>query len=300
MILLFYNFVTDNYRKLNILVTMNMIAESSSTKTDWAIVEHQNVIAKATTSGINPFFQTRREISRVIRLGLPDEYFKSRYNKIFFYGAGCNNKAKKDIVEASLTTQFRSHIVVESDLLAAARSLFNKEEGIACILGTGSNSCFYDGEKIIKNVRAGGYILGDEGSAAALGRMFLSDYVKGLVPEDLAAEFLAKTLVKPDDALTEVYNRPMPSRFLGEMGYFLTGYTSVPYVEQLIVNNLRHFFERNVCQYEHHECKVRFVGLAASRFSVELRRVATEYDVEVDEVRDRSISGLIRFHSSVL
>ena len=279
---------------------MNMIADSSSTKTDWAIVEHQNVIAKATTSGINPFFQTRREISRVIRLGLPEAYFKHRFEKIFYYGAGCTNESKNNMVEASLTTQFRSRAIVESDLLAAARSLFNDEAGIACILGTGSNSCFYDGKEIKKNVRAGGYILGDEGSAAALGRAFLSDYVKGLVPEDLAEVFLQKTLVKPDDALTEVYNRPMPNRFLGEMGYFLVDYTAIPYVEKLVVNNLRQFFMRNVCQYQYHGCKVRFVGMAASSFSVELRRVAKDFDIEVDEIRDRSIEGLIRYHASVL
>jgi len=278
---------------------MNMIADSSSTKTDWAIVEHQNVIAKATTSGINPFFQTRREISRVIRLGLPEDYFKQKYERIYYYGAGCNNETKSDIVKASLIAQFRSHTVVESDLLAAARSLFNNEAGIACILGTGSNSCFYDGKDIKKNVRAGGYILGDEGSAAALGRMFLSDYVKGLVPEDLAEMFLQQTSIGPDDALTEVYNKPMPNSLLAKAGYFLTDYISNPYVEQLIEDNLRQFFTRNVCQYECKTCKVRFVGLAASKFSVELCRVAKSFDIEVDEIRDRSMEGLIQYHASV-
>lgn len=279
---------------------MNMIADSSSTKTDWAIVEHQNIIAKATTSGINPFFQTRREISRVIRLELPEDYFKHRYDKIYYYGAGCNTEAKSNIVKASLTAQFRSQTSVESDLLAAARSLFNKEAGIACILGTGSNSCFYDGKDIKKNVKAGGYILGDEGSAATLGRMFLSDYVKGLVPNDLAYIFLQKTSVAPDDALTEVYNRPMPNSFLAEMGYFLADYISNSYVEDLIENNLRQFFTRNVCQYECHDCKVRFVGLAASKFSIELRRVANNFGIEVDEIRDRSMEGLIQYHASNL
>lgn len=279
---------------------MNMIADSSSTKTDWAIVEHQNIIAKATTSGINPFFQTRREISRVIRLELPEDYFKHRYDKIYYYGAGCNTEAKSNIVKASLTAQFRSHTNVESDLLAAARSLFNKEAGIACILGTGSNSCFYDGMDIKKNVKAGGYILGDEGSAAALGRMFLSDYVKGLVPTDLADIFLQKTSVAPDDALTEVYNKPMPNSFLAQMGYFLADYISNSYIEDLIENNLRQFFIRNVCQYEYHDCKVRFVGLAASKFSIELRRVAKNFGIEADEIRDRSMEGLIQYHASNL
>ncbi|MCH4146825.1 MAG: hypothetical protein LKG25_07225 [Prevotella sp.] len=278
---------------------MNMIADSSSTKTDWAIVEHQNIIAKATTAGINPFFQTRREISRVIRLGLPEDYFKHRYDKIYYYGAGCNNEARGNIVKASLTTQFRSHTVVESDLLAAARSLFNNEAGIACILGTGSNSCYYDGENIQKHVRAGGYIFGDEGSAAALGKMFLSDYVKGLIPEDLAEVFMRQTSINPDDVLTEVYNKPLPNRFLAQIGYFLADYVSNSYVEELITKNLRNFFTRNVCQYQYQDCKVRFVGLAASKFAIELRRVAKEFDIEVDEIRDRSMEGLIYYHALI-
>lgn len=230
---------------------MNMIADSSSTKTDWAIIEQDKVVATATTSGINPYFQSRREISRVIRLGLPEEYFKHRYTKIFYYGAGCTNENKRSIVEASLTTQFRSRSVVESNLLAAARALFNGESGVACILGTGSNSCLYNGEGIVRNVRSGGYVLGDEGSAAALGRAFLADYVKGLVPEFLAEQFLRRTLVTPNDALTEVYDHAMPNRFLGEMGYFLADYKEMPYVNNLIVENLRRFFERNICLYDY-------------------------------------------------
>lgn len=140
--------------------------------------------------GIESFFQTRREISRSVRLGLPDIFFKKKLEQVYYYGAGCTSYEKKNILGASLVAQFKTPIQVESDLLAAARGLFKCEAGIACILGTGSNSCFYDGKIVVKNVKAGGYILGDEGSGAVLGKMFLSDVLKGLAPKDVMADFL--------------------------------------------------------------------------------------------------------------
>ena len=159
---------------------MKLIAESGSTRTEWALVEDNHLIQRVFTEGLNPFFQTRREISRSVRLGLPETFFKRKLEQVYYYGAGCTSYEKKNVLGASLVAQFKTPIQVESDLLAAARGLFKCEAGIACILGTGSNSCFYNGKIIVKNVRAGGYILGDEGSGAVLGKHFLSDVLKGL------------------------------------------------------------------------------------------------------------------------
>ena len=171
---------------------MKLIAESGSTRTEWALVEDNRLIQRAFTEGLNPFFQTRREISRSVRLGLPEHFFKRKLEQVYYYGAGCTSYEKKNVLGASLVAQFKTPIQVESDLLAAARGLFKCEAGIACILGTGSNSCFYDGKIVVKNVRAGGYILGDEGSGAVLGKMFLSDVLKGLAPKDVTADFFEK------------------------------------------------------------------------------------------------------------
>ena len=146
---------------------MKLIAESGSTRTEWALIEDNHLIQRVFTEGLNPFFQTRREISRSVRLGLPPSFFKRKLEQVYYYGAGCTSNEKKNILGASLVAQFKTPIQVESDLLAAARGLFKCDAGIACILGTGSNSCFYDGKIIVKNVKAAGYILGDEGSGAA-------------------------------------------------------------------------------------------------------------------------------------
>lgn len=129
---------------------MKIIADSSSTRTEWVLIDGDKVIERAFTQGLNPYFQTRREISHIIRLELPDTFFRRRWEHVYFYGAGCANVEKTKIMEMSLVAQFKTPVTVESDLLGAARGLLVKESGLACILGTGSNSCYYDGEKIVK------------------------------------------------------------------------------------------------------------------------------------------------------
>ncbi len=198
---------------------MKLIAESGSTRTEWALVEDNRLIQRAFTEGLNPFFQTRREISRSVRLGLPEHFSKGNWNKSIIMVPDVL-LMKENVLGASLVAQFKTPIQVESDLLAAARGLFKCEAGIACILGTGSNSCFYDGKIVVKNVRAGGYILGDEGSGAVLGKMFLSDVLKGLAPKDVTADFFEKFRISPNEVMESVYNRPFPNRFLSTISYF--------------------------------------------------------------------------------
>lgn len=250
---------------------MKLIAESGSTRTEWALVEDNHLVQRVFTEGLNPFFQTRREISRSVRLGLPESFFKKKLDQVYYYGAGCSSYEKKNILGASLVAQFKTPIQVESDLLAAARGLFKCEAGIACILGTGSNSCFYDGKIIVKNVKAAGYILGDEGSGAVLGKLFLADLLKGLAPKELANEFHEKFRISVNDVMESVYN--------------------------LLTNNLRSFFNRNVCQYDYINYPIRFVGSLAYAYPDILQEVAQEFGVEIDVIEETPMNGLIEFHS---
>ena len=252
---------------------MKLIAESGTTRTEWALVEDNHLVQRVFTEGLNPFFQTRREISRSVRLGLPESFFKKKLDQVYYYGAGCSSYEKKNILGASLVAQFKTPIQVESDLLAAARGLFKCEAGIACILGTGSNSCFYDGKIIVKNVKAAGYILGDEGSGAVLGKLFLADLLKGLAPKELANEFHEKFRISVNDVMESVYNLPFPNRFLGTIAYFLGDYMDNEYVYNLLTNNLRSFFNRNVCQYDYINYPIRFVGSLAYAYPDILQEV---------------------------
>ena len=276
---------------------MKLIAESGSTRTEWALVEDNHLVQRVFTEGLNPFFQTRREISRSVRLGLPESFFKKKLDQVYYYGAGCSSYEKKNILGASLVAQFKTPIQVESDLLAAARGLFKCEAGIACILGTGSNSCFYDGKIIVKNVKAAGYILGDEGSGAVLGKLFLADLLKGLAPKKLANEFHEKFRISVNDVMESVYNLPFPNRFLGTIAYFLGDYMDNEYVYNLLTNNLRSFFNRNVCQYDYINYPIRFVGSLAYAYPDILQEVAQQFGVEIDVIEETPMNGLIEFHS---
>ena len=276
---------------------MKLIAESGSTRTEWALVEDNHLVQRVFTEGLNPFFQTRREISRSVRLGLPESFFKKKLDQVYYYGAGCSSYEKKNILGASLVAQFKTPIQVESDLLAAARGLFKCEAGIACILGTGSNSCFYDGKIIVKNVKAAGYILGDEGSGAVLGKLFLADLLKGLAPKELANEFHEKFRISVNDVMESVYNLPFPNRFLGTIAYFLGDYMDNEYVYNLLTNNLRSFFNRNVCQYDYINYPIRFVGSLAYAYPDILQEVAQEFGGEIDVIEETPMNGLIEFHS---
>ncbi|MDR1115303.1 MAG: hypothetical protein LBL33_03995 [Tannerella sp.] len=276
---------------------MKLIAKSGSSKTEWAIVEGIYLIDSAISEGINPFFQNRRDVSRSIRLGLPADFFKKKIERIYFYGAGCSSEEKKDMLQASLIAQFHTPTEVESDLWAAARGLFIDRSGIACILGTGSNSCLYDGEKITKNVKAAGYILGDEGSFAALGKLFLSDVLKGFAPEDIVDKFYGENNLDSHIIMKNIYDQPFPHRFLMETADFLDGCITNDYVHTLITQNLRNFFIRNVCRYEYKKYPVRFVGKMAVRYADILKNVAREFDIAINRIQESPMKGLIEYHA---
>jgi N-acetylglucosamine kinase-like BadF-type ATPase len=246
---------------------VTLIAESSTTRTEWSLIDNGEVLAHAYTQGLNPFFMTRREISHSIRLELPPEFFKRRWNHVYFYGAGCSGPEKNKIIEGSLVAQFKTPVTVMSDLMGAARGLLVRESGLACILGTGSNSCFYDGNDIVKNVPALGFILGDEGSGAALGRVFLGDALKGLAPNELTEAFFEKYKVTRAEVLDAVLNNPAATRNLRAYSFFLSEHLDNPYVHETISREFRRFFERNVSQYDYKSYPVSFVGSIATTYS---------------------------------
>lgn len=262
------------------------------------MIEGTQVVDTATSEGINPYFQSRREISRSIRLGLSEDFFHKKIERIFFYGAGCTSESKRKMVELSFVAQFKTPVEVESDLLGAARGLFGYKPGIACILGGGSNSCFYNGNNIVKNVFSGGYVLGDEGSGAALGRAFLADVVKNLAPYELAVKFYEQYQTNPSEILDEIYNKPFPNRYLSKCSQFLVGRTDNEYVHKLVTDGFRTFFKRHLSQYEYRENDVKFIGSVAVAFSSLLVEVAHEYGIEVAAIEEPPMLGLIDYHTA--
>ena len=277
---------------------MKIIAESSSTRTEWALVDGDRIVEHAFTTGLNPFFMSRREISHAIRLELPDSFFKRRWEHVHFYGAGCANNDRIKTMESSLVAQFKTPCTVNSDLLGAARGLLVREPGLACILGTGSNSCMYDGSEIVKNVRALGFILGDEGSNAYMGKQFIADVLKEIAPAELIKAFFERVQVSPNTLMDDVYTNMLPSRSLAKYAFFLQEHIDHPYVYKLVYNAMLAFFERNIAQYDYHNQPIAFVGSTCVMFEEILRRAAADFGATVGRVIRYSMPGLVQFHAT--
>lgn len=276
---------------------MKIIADSSSTRTEWTLVDGTTVVEHAFTTGLNPFFMTRREISHCIRLELPEEFFRHKRDHVYFYGAGCANKEKCKIMESSLVAQFKTPVTVESDLLGAARGLLVRNAGLACILGTGSNSCLYDGSEIIKTVAPLGYILGDEGSGAYMGKRMIADMLKGIAPAELTAAFFERFAVTPNVLMDNVYTNALPSRTLSKYSVFLSENISRPYCSELVYKAFMEFFTRNISAYDYANQPLCFVGSICTTYSDILQKAATDFGAKIEKISRYSMPGLIEYHA---
>lgn len=277
---------------------MILIADSGSTKTSWALVDQGGMVFEYTTLGINPFFQTCEEIEEDLNKNLYPKIKQINVDEIFFYGAGCALPEKKEIVASVLRVFYpKATIHVESDLLGAARSLCKTTPGIACILGTGSNSCFYNGEAIIKNVSPLGYILGDEGSGAVLGKLFVADCLKNQMPARIVDRFYKRFELTPAIILDKVYKQPFPNRFLASLSIFLSENISEHEIQDLIYKGFVDFFNRNVKQYDYENYIANIVGSIGYHFSEILKEAAEETGVTIGTIEKSPMRGLIEYHT---
>lgn len=276
---------------------MILIADSGSTKTSWYFTDGKDNSGYLTTSGINPFFR----LSEDIFLDLQNEWagkLDGAVKEIYFYGAGIINKEQGDVVRLALEKLFPlAAIEIESDLLAAAHATLGRTAGIVCILGTGSNSCLYDGSGIIKNVSPLGFILGDEGSGAVLGRKLLGDYLKGILPDGLSTKFQKMYPLSYSEFLEGVYKKEKPNKFLAELVPFLSENINNTYCSSLVKNAFEDFIQRNVKQYSDYEkLKICFVGSLAYYFQDQLKSVLNRNNLELGEIMKNPLDRLIQFH----
>ena len=276
---------------------MQLIADSGSTKTEWILIESGRVLKQLITKGINPFFQTEEEIYAELQAVMSSKIDTAKVQQIHFFGAGCALPERKAQVSNALKVLFaNTEISVESDLLGAARALLGHEKGIACILGTGSNSCFYDGENIVQNVSPLGFILGDEGSGAVLGKLFVGDCLKNQLPEALRDKFMDEYQLTPAIILDRVYKQPFPNRFLASFMPFLAAHQHEPAVYNIIYNAFVAFFRRNVMQYDYSSYPVSFTGSVAFYFADILRKAAADCGVRVDKIEKNPMNGLVEMY----
>ena len=274
---------------------MKLIADSGSTKTDWCVVDGGEVVFRTAGHGINPFQQNDAEVENIVDNEIRSSFDGvERISEIEFYGAGCRD-GMVPRMERLLRKLFVDAVRVEvcSDVLGAARALFGDREGIACILGTGANSCLYDGRRITANVPPLGYILGDEGSGAVLGRQFINALFKGGLPAAMRDEFLSETGLTLADIINKVYREPLANRFLASTSVFIRNHLENKALRGLVVDNFKSFFKRNVNLYGCRDLPVGAVGSIAFYYKSELLEAAEAEGYKVGKVIKSPMEGLV-------
>jgi glucosamine kinase len=280
---------------------MILIADSGASKTDWRILSANEAIAQAKTMGFNPFFQDSESIYQELVQTLLPQLPGGKIREIFFYGSGCSTDFSRDIVRTGIRRAFPdAQITINNDLLAAARALCGQTSGIACILGTGVNSCLYDGNEITTKRPSFGFWLGDEGSGGYLGKTLIQQYFHEDMPEDLRQKFEKRYSPVLGDVLENAYKKPLPARYFASFSKFLFDNLSHPFCYRLAYDSFSLFFDRYVGKYENfRQYPVHFTGSIAFYYSNVLRQVANDKGITLKNILESPISGLTLYHQGV-
>lgn len=278
---------------------MILIADSGSTKTDWRLVdEGGNRLSSVVTEGLNPYFLSEEKIAAIIEQKVLPSLEK--VEKIFFYGAGCGAPVKANVVSNALSSVITTRFPVEvsGDILGAARSLLQNEPGIACILGTGANSCLYDGNKITHIMPSLGYMFSDWGSGTVMCKDLIALVLQEKLPSDLVEDFHATYRMGRPEILDNIYNKPLPNRFLASFTPFLLKHAEVIECKEIILGNFAKFFSYYVNRYPrtNGSYKVSFVGSIAYRFRQYLEQAARDHAIEIAAIVQHPMDGLVRYH----
>lgn len=280
---------------------MILIADCGSTKIDWCLLNGKEKVAQIFTTGMNALLMTQEEMTQRIAEELLPHISNYEINEIYYYGAGIISDEIKSHVINALKANIPSatKIEVDTDLLAAARALCGRKPGIACILGTGSNSCYYDGERVVDNVSPLGYILGDEGSGAVLGKHLVGDVLKKQLPEHLCEKFLKEYDLDRNKIIDAVYRKPAANRFLAQFAPFLEHNIEEPSIHRIVLHSFIDFFVRNVENYDNYkELPCNFVGSIALLEKATLLEAAKSQGITVGTIIQDPMEGLIKYHST--
>lgn len=280
---------------------MILVADSGSTKTEWKIIKEGIPQDSVSSSGINPYFLSGKEIYHILKKEV-EEIAGLSFSRVYFYGTGCNTVVKENIVRDAIK-RFLSfdEIYIGSDLLAAAHSLCLGKPGIACIMGTGSNSCYYDGSAIVSNVSPLGYILGDEGGGAVIGRKLVSGVLKKQVPQTVIDIFFDTYKITASEILENVYMKPFANRYLGQFAKFISANIHIPELQDIITTSFEDFIIRNILQYpESKLLPVHFTGSIAYYFRTFLEELLIKNSLHPGIITVSPMPNLIQYHLSKL
>ena len=278
-----------------------LIADSGSTKTDWCVILDNTPIKRIGTKGLNPFFQSEEEIQQELTHSFLPQLPEGTIDSVYFYGAGCTPEKAPTLRRAIADSlPVVGNIKAYSDMLAAARGLCGREAGITCILGTGSNSCFYDGKEIVKHISPLGFILGDEGSGAVLGKLLVGDILKNQLSPAIKEAFLKQFDLTVPEIIDRVYRQPFPNRFLASLSPFIAQHLEEPGIRQLVLGSFIAFLRRNVMQYDYTQYPAHFIGSVAHCYKEILQEAAQETGIRIGKILQSPMEGLIQYHSDPL
>ncbi len=277
--------------------TIKLIADGGSTKTEWCLLQGK----KRTTvfsQGMSPYFVTAPEMETIMRKELLPGIGRKRPDEIYYYGTGCSNPANVKMVHKALKNIFsNAQIKVQTDIDGAAKGLCGNEKGIACILGTGSSSCYYNGRRIVKNNPGLGYILGDEGSGAYMGKKVVQYYLYNTFDGDLRARFDAKFVTTQNEILNCVYTKPLANRYLASFAIFLAENRGHYMVENIIEDGLNDFFYHHICKFgESWKMPIHFTGGIAFGFKDVIADMCNSYQLQLGNISQNPMEGLVRYH----
>ena len=275
-----------------------LIIESGSTKSDWVLIKDGKISNRYKTMGYNPFFHNETTICHSISENNELTAISKKVKQLFFYGAGCSSNELNLIVKNALSRVFvNADISVNHDLLACALSTYDNEPSISCILGTGSNSCLFDGKDLSEVVPALGYVLGDEGSGSYFGKRLLRDYLYNKLPDDIKNAFDTTFNLTNSDILDNIYTKPNANVYLASFMPFIAEFSNHSYVDNIIKSGMKHFMENHVCCYEGYKnMKVHFIGSMSSVFKPQLLFAAKQLNIKVGTIIKQPIDNLVNYH----
>jgi N-acetylglucosamine kinase-like BadF-type ATPase len=280
------------------MTDVKLIADSGSTKTEWCVLKGKKPFI-FTSQGMSPYFVNSAGMEKILLEEVFPHLKNDNIKEVFFYGTGCKNPSNVKMVKKVFQKLFNGALInVDNDLSGAAKSLCLHQKGIACILGTGSNSCYYNGKRIVKNSPGIGFILGDEGSGAYLGKKVIQHFLYHIFDDELRAKFDAKFLTTDSEILEAVYRKPLPNRYLASFAIFLAENRGHYMIENIIEDGLNEFFYTHLIRYrESAKSPVHFTGGIAFGFKDVVEQLCNDYELQIGKVYKSPMEGLIQYHS---
>lgn len=275
---------------------MILVADSGSSKTDWMAYSPGHTLT-FNTQGINPYFVTANDVVRILSKNKDLSAYANTIKEVYFFGSGCSSPDKHEIISNGLSAFFtKAFISVDHDLIGSAYATCGDKKGLTCILGTGSNITYFDGENVHSGKHGLGYVLGDEGSGTYFGKKVLVSYLYGTMPNDLRGDFETQFEAKKETVIHNIYQKPFPNSYLATFSRFMIGHKEHPFIQQILLDGFQEFIDTNIRHYKDHKSlECHFVGSIAYYYQDELKKALAANHIKVGKILQKPIDGIFDY-----